>query len=345
MPESTAELYQAIDSFQKYEKRSDRPGWKVTWGTNKFPGLGKQKWPQQISITTEEDFLFLLHKEEEVVVFRNLVQQLVSWNYRITEWLIANPLSVLKYSDDWKGICAVTDILQQDVSQYYSRNLPVDVHTKFIESHRAVILSILKSLDPERFPENVKDLESAAGLLKKPHLYSIRWLDKTLAAHHTAGFDVLALPLKKLQEALWDVREVWLVENETNLYLLESRQNALAIFAQGYALHHLKEVPFLREASYLFYWGDLDEDGFCMLDQFRRHYPRTISLCMDEETVSFHQEQIHPVKYRFSRIDLHLEPPEMRDYLLLLEKTGRIEQEKLQQAFVREYIQRHLPPQ
>ena len=124
---------------------------------------------------------------------------------------------------------------------------------------------------------------------------------------------------------------------------LESRQNALAIFAQGYALHHLKEIPSLRQASHLFYWGDLDEWWFCMLDQFRRYYPRTVSLCMDEETVSFHQEQIHQVKYRLFRTDLQLEPQEMGGYLMLLEKTGRIEQEKLQQVFVREYIQRHLP--
>ncbi len=82
-----------------------------------------------------------------------------------------------------------------------------------------------------------------------------------------------------------------------------------------------------------------------MLDQFRRYYPRTISLCMDEETVSFHREQIRKIKYRFSRTDLQLEPREMGGYLLLLEKTGRIEQEKLQQIFVREYIQRHLPVQ
>ncbi len=243
---------------QSYIRQPDRPGWEITWGMNKFPGLGKQKWPQLILITTEKDFLFLLQKEEEAGVFRTLVNQLVSWDYRIIEWLIANPLSVLKYSDDWKGICAVTDILQQDVSQYYSRNLPVNVHTKFIDSHRAIILSMLKSLDHERFPENVKDLESAAGLQKKPPLYSIRWLDKTLATRYTAVFDVLALPLVKLQEATWDIREVWLVENETNLYLLESRQNALAIFAQGYALHHLKEITFLRKAPHLFYWGDLD---------------------------------------------------------------------------------------
>ncbi|MBS1605439.1 MAG: hypothetical protein JST42_22435, partial [Bacteroidetes bacterium] len=264
---------------------------------------------------------------------------LMSWNNGIIRWLLDHPLDVLKYSGDWKGIMAVVDFfLAEDASPYYIRNLPVPVHTKFVDKHASLILSILQLLDPEKFPPEVKNLEAAAGLRKKPHLYPIRWLDAMLAKNCTAGLEVLALPFSTLQNAAWKVEELWVVENETNLYLLPERKNALAVFAKGYALHRLKDIPFFSAAR-IFYWGDLDEDGYIMLEQFRRYYPHTTSLLMDEKTVLDHIEQIESIHYRYCRPSLQLHPSELAGYHLLLNKQGRIEQEKLQMVYVQRRIE------
>jgi hypothetical protein len=333
-PEKTESLWSLIAIFQKYEKSADRAGWTIAWESWKSRKLSQQRWPSSITITTEEDFISLIGKTKETAEFRSQVKQLIAWNNRIVDWLQNHVSAVLKYKSVWKDVCAVMDFfLLEDATPYYIRNIPIPVHTKFIDQHSSLILAILKSLDPERFPPDVNDLEKAAGLRKKPHLYSMRWLDLSLAEKYTAGLDVLGLPFTRLQNVNWKVPEVWLVENETNLYLLPERKNALALFAKGYALHNLKAIPFFKEA-HIFYWGDLDEDGYLMLEQFRYFYPHTISVLMDESTVLFHIEQIKIISYRYNRPQLNLRPAELAGYLFLLEKHGRIEQEKLRQDFV-----------
>ena len=248
-PDKTEVLWSLVPTFQKFEKSAARPGWTIKWETWKSRKLSTQRWPSSITITTEEDFLFIIGKAKETAEFRSQFQELVSWNNRIIDWLQDHPSAVLKYKKDWKDLCTVIDFfLLEDASPYYIRNIPVPVHTKFIDQYVSLILAILKSLDPERFPPEVSDLEKAAGLRKKPHLYSMRWLDISLAEKYTARLDVLGLPFTTLQSANWEIPEVWLVENETNLYLLPERKNALAVFAKGYALHNLKAIPFFKEA-------------------------------------------------------------------------------------------------
>ncbi len=333
-PEKLNIVFELAPIFKKYEKSAEHAGWTVVWSDGRSRKHFGQSWPSSIRVTTEKDLIYIIGKAKETAEFRSQVQQLIAWNNRIVHWLQDNVSAVLKYKTVWKDICIVIDFfLLEDASPYYIRNIPIPVHTKFIDQHTSLILDILKSLDPERFPPDENDLEKAAGLRKKPHLYPLRWLDISLAEKYTATLDVLGLPFTRLQNVKWEIPEVWLVENETNLYLLPERKNALGVFAKGYALHNLKDIPFLKEAR-IFYWGDLDEDGYLMLEQFRYFYPHAISVLMDEKTVLFHIEQIKTIHYRFKRPTLNLHPEELAGYLLLLQKEGRIEQEKLRQDFV-----------
>jgi len=337
-PETTQALHQAIQGFLTYEKKEGQPGWNITWEHWQSRKLGKQRWPVDIIIATEEDLVFILKKQEEVSRFRQQLETLVAWNDKISGWLEAQPNRVLQYHPHWKDICAVLDFLmQQDCTAFYLRNLPVPVHTKFIETHQSSILSLIRHFQPERFSIEINDLEKALGLRKKPLLYPVRWLDKAMAIQHTAGFDVLALTPSALKSAGWVLKEIWLVENETNLYLLPHRQNALAICSMGYSLHGLKDIPLFFRSS-LIYWGDLDEDGFIMLGNFRQYYPHLQSVLMDHQTVLHHQKEIETINYRFSKPVEGLQKKENVAYLHLLEKKGRIEQEKLQQAFVQHYL-------
>jgi len=342
-PESTTALHSAVESFQKYEKKADRPGWTIEWKAWKTRKLGNQLWPESVTVETEEDLLFLLDKQEELSRFRSLVDQLLSWNPAIRPWLAEVPLRVLEHGVAWPAIRLVIDFfLRHDVSAYYIRSLPIPVHSKFIEQNELIIYSLLSFLSPERFPKTARRLDEAAGLRQLPFLYPIRWLDKMLSQQYAAGLDILALPYLTLQKSNWIIPEVWIVENQTNLYLLPERKNALAVFVKGKALHNLQNMPFLRKAK-IFYWGDLDEDGFEMLDSFRQYYPQTVSVLMDERTVVYHRQFIHPVPFRRNRTEMTLFPLEKAAYLLLWRHQGRIEQEKLEQLFVQQYIKQINP--
>jgi hypothetical protein len=76
----------------------------------------------------------------------------------------------------------------------------------------------------------------------------------------------------------WDIRRVILVENETNLYLLPAMPFTLAVFSSGKALHLLGEIG-LFGALALYYWGDLDEEGFIMLNYDHTLITPRYTLC------------------------------------------------------------------
>ena len=64
-PETTQALHQAIQGFLTYEKKEGQPGWNITWEHWQSRKLGKQRWPVDIIIATEEDLVFILKNKTE----------------------------------------------------------------------------------------------------------------------------------------------------------------------------------------------------------------------------------------------------------------------------------------
>lgn len=87
----------------------------------------------------------------------------------------------------------------------------------------------------------------------------------------------------------------------------------------------------------LYYWGDLDEEGFKMLNDFRALYPHAESRYMDTPCIMHHIQylDIQPKFYRKDNLDL-LTEEESAAFALLVQKNGRLEQEKILQSFVNE---------
>lgn len=337
-PADTRQLHDSTAIFLEFEKKAGGAGWIVEWESWTSKKFNVQQWPSSITIETEADFLYILDATEEAGRFRLLVQDLLSWQPKLRSWLEGKPQRVIELSDQWKNIKSVVDfVLAHDLSEYYLRSIPVPVHTKFIKQNESVLLSLLRQITPERFPSEINEIGKALRVKPKPVLYPIRWLDHAMAEMHTAGIISLAISSEDLKKMDPQIDEVWLVENETNLYLLQQRENALGLVSRGNALHVLAEVPFFHKAR-LLYWGDLDEAGFRMLHQFRQLYPALESILMDEETLRFHQEGVHIIKTGIVKMELDLSESEMAAYNYLRQIKGRIEQEQLDQAFIQRYL-------
>lgn len=338
-PDTTVALHEQVRLFQAYEKKENKKGWTIEWEEWISKKLGRQQWPLTVSVTTEEDFLFLIKKEKEAIAFKEQVQQLLQWNAAIKEWLTNKPRLVLDLSKSWRGICAVVDyLLQNDVRHHYLRSIPVPVHTKFIEQHKGVIHSILHHVSPVQFPATDISLEEALVLNRKPFLFTLRWLDENLCTQYTANMKLFAVPAQYLQQQRWAVQRVILVENETNLHLFPNIAGTLVICSYGKALHLLKGIPFLHNTQ-LYYWGDMDERGFEMLNDIRMYYPHIASLFMDDATVACHQAEldVKPITYQKKDFAL-LQSREKKAYALLLQNNQWLEQEKLHQSYVQEIL-------
>lgn len=339
-PLSFSLFKEVIQSFLAHEKTNSKCGWTIEWKEWKDKNFGDQARPSVVKVETEADFLHLLQKEKEVTQFKQLLQQLIDWDPAIRTWLVENHKKILNEEKSWKGIRDVVDyLLHHDVSNYYIRSLPVPVHTKFIEQHEKVILSILKHLSPERFNIDAKNLQEALQLKAKQYLFTIKWLDPLLAKTYNIDIEVMGITLAGLLQLDNHVKEVWVVENETNLYLVPARKNALVIFGSGYTLNLLKNIP-LFERVQLFYWGDLDVDGFNILHDCKKMYQHTVSVMMDIETVEYHQtEKVINVPIKENRILPLLNAKELAAFEHLAADKSRIEQEKLNQQYIHQYIQ------
>jgi hypothetical protein len=330
---------EVIQSFLANEKTNSKCGWTIEWKEWKDKKFGDQARPSKVTIETEADFLHLLQKEKEVLKFKQLLQQLIDWSPAIQNWLVENHIKILSEENSWKGICDVVNyLLQNDVSDYYLRSLPVPVHTKFIGQHEATILSMLKYLSPERFSLEVKSLEEALALKSKQFLFTVKWLDDALAKSYNIDLEIMGITLSGLQQLDNNVKEIWLVENETNLYLVPKRKNALAICSRGFAVNLLKDIPLFEKVK-LFYWGDLDMHGFTILHQCRAIYHHVTSVMMDVETITFHRSEYQLIDTKIISSNLPLlHPNEMKAFEILY-PHGRIEQEKLNQQYIHHYIQ------
>jgi hypothetical protein len=335
-PGSTKELHDATAVFLEFEKKENRPGWQIEWEIWTSKKLGSQQWPSAIIVETEADYLYILELSEKVAFFKTTLSKLVEWRKEIRGWIEMRPQSI--FDLPWEQICAVVDyILNNDLRNYYLRSIPVPVHTKFIERNAAVLLSLLRHFDSVRFPDEGLGLIKALGVKPKPVLYPVRWLDDTLARRYTSGITSLAVSSEDLNKLDLKVAEVWFVENDTNLYLLPKRSDAIALSCRGLALHVLSSIPFFQH-SRLLYWGDLDEAGFRMLQQFRQFYPTVESILMDDETVQFHRHEIQSIPSKSNNAELQLQKHEMDAWKILRPLNGRIEQEKLDQFFVQAYL-------
>lgn len=335
-PETTRQLAEDIKQFQQFEKRDGKSkGWTISWEEWNSKKLGRQKWPSKITIETEEDFLFLVNKEDESKIFKNQLDELIGWRKGIREFLFARPQSVMQYKLVWKNLIVVVDyLLGNDVSGLYIRSIPVPVHTKFIEQYKSFIFELIKHFKSDIISDDNFTFEQVFGLKSKQHVFNMRWLDKELATKYMQGHEVFGLSTEGLNKVNWQINEIWLVENETNLYLLPERESTLVIFSKGHALTQLFNLPLLS-SSKLFYWGDLDEHGFIMLNTFKRHYKHTLSIFMDRFTVEYHKKEIlqQPEKYKTISLEF-LTSEEDYAFQKLREENGRIEQEKLNQEFV-----------
>lgn len=334
-PTTTADLHEAIRYFSLYEKSGDKKGWTIEWESWKSKRLGIQQWPAAISIDTPEDLLYLTGKQSEFATFSKTLESILQQKPLLRDWLAQNPGRVLLYKEEWAGILAVVDfLLINDVSDYYLRNIPVPVHTKFIETYKTVIWSILQYTDPVRFSDSDESFEKKMGLKPRPFFFTLRWLDESLAKINTNGIEVLGLSVEELRKLNWAPREIWVVENETALYMLPEIENGLAIWSKGKALSLLTHIPMFRNTN-LYYWGDLDEEGFAMLNDFRAIYPHVKSRYMDIACITNHFPylDIQPRIYRRDQLE-RLTSKEQEAFDLLVKKNGRLEQEKILMSYV-----------
>lgn len=185
--------------------------------------------------------------------------------HELTEWLVEHPASGL---------------LPRAVAV-------AGVHGKWLERHRSLVESLVSAA--RGFPDGSRGDLGLGGI--EPVL-RMRRLDPALRG--SEGIEDISVPVSTA-EALF--REgprpqvVLLVENLATFLSLPATTRgtaAVVVWTKGYAVDLVADLPWLVGAR-LLYWGDLDADGFAILNRLRAVLPagtEAESVLMDPATVT-----------------------------------------------------------
>jgi hypothetical protein len=228
----------------------------------------------------------LLGVRAEVRTFCSLADATAGSCPRLVPWLARRPMQVLKLADRWDKLLATVRWIDERQSPgMYLRQVDVPgVDTKFIERHTGVLAELLDlQLDPDRVDAGAVGFTGRYRFRRKPDYVRFR-------CPGFSGFGELSVRADELTEPPPGVSRVYLVENEITYLAFPLPAAAMVIFGGGYAVDALAPLGWLADLD-LVYWGDIDTDGFAILNRLRRRFGHARSMLMDRATLLAHRSQ------------------------------------------------------
>lgn len=302
--------------------------------------LGTQDLPTLIFFDTEEDFLQFLGKVKEVALFRQSSTKITEVYPQLIDWIIKNPAKVITNQAEWESILKVCHYFNQNPEpNLYIRELPIKVHTKFLERNQSVIRGLLDILISEHINIDEKLFEKRFNLKYAEPQIRFKVLDKEIAQKFFFGIDDLAVPVSQFEILNLPVEKVIVMENKTTFYTaltLPKMSRAIALFGSGFTVYNLKNVRWFKNKE-LLYWGDVDAQGFEILSQFRGYFPHSKSVLMDKQTFDKFFENDNGTPSNISA-KLNLTNKEQELYDTLKKNNWRLEQEKIPFEYVNNYF-------
>lgn len=311
-------------------------GYEVVLAERELRRYGRQSLPSRITIDTANDFLQLIGKVEEFGYWETAVTHTLAQFPQLQDWLAQYPQRVLPHLAAWDDLLTVCAyFMAYPRPNLYLRELPIPVHTKFIEDNQAILRHLLDALLPPaaiRADEN--QFERRFGLRYDEPQIRLRLLDEDL--RRELGWPAADASLTVSDcAALERINDytILIVENKMTFLTLPPIKNGLAIWGKGFQVGLLREVGWLAECA-IWYWGDLDAQGFAILSQLRGYWPQTRSFLMDGATLAKYREFVVAGTPAGEVVLRNLDEGETAVYQHLVSHTQRLEQERISQQDV-----------
>lgn len=333
---STSNYSEEIKKLYLDSKENRGFGYEITYTEKRKKGLGLQSLPTLFTFTTEADYLKYLRKEKEVTLFYSLCDSTFIFFPEIKDVIYNKPAILLNNLDKWENLLKVCTYFKNNPRpNLYIRELPIKVHTKFIENNKSVLTILLEAILNPTDVSSEKKFEKRFGLKYSEPTIRFKILDQDIADTSFSGVNDMALPISNFKQLNLDVSKVIIVENKTSLYTtltLPEMTNTIAVFGQGFGVSNLKNIEWLKTKE-IFYWGDFDAHGFEILSQVRGYYPQTKSVLMDKNTFDNFFENDKGAGSKVTKL-YNLTKTEAELHRFLLENNYRLEQEKISNNYV-----------
>lgn len=211
-------------------------GYEVVLAERELRRYGRQSLPSRITIDTANDFLQLIGKVEEFGYWETAVTHTLAQFPQLQDWLAQYPQRVLPHLAAWDDLLTVCAyFMAYPRPNLYLRELPIPVHTKFIEDNQAILRHLLDALLPPaaiRADEN--QFERRFGLRYDEPQIRLRLLDEDL--RRELGWPAADASLTVSDcAALERINDytILIVENKMTFLTLPPIKNGLAIWGKG----------------------------------------------------------------------------------------------------------------
>jgi hypothetical protein len=340
---SRAEQIEILEYLENNSKDKLGFGYKINWHiTKNTRSFGEVTFPQNIEFSTINDYLQFLKKHEDYSRFKNNYQSIEESLPMLKPWVYKNPLEINRYKDDWDDIIKVCKYFlfehKQD-STLYLRQLPIEIHTKFIENHKKIINSILLSILPkESFNGKINKIkgnnfEKKFYINYDRSLIRIRILDEKL--NIDSKISDFSLRPEEFYRFEINCKKVFIVENKMNFLAFPKHNNAIVIWGEANKkLKVIGNANWIKDKQVL-YQGDIDTWGLKILANYRKHFYNIQSILMSQELFEKYYKYAGTEKTSCNNCPVELTDTEKSLFHFLLEQKkekNRLEQEYIPQV-------------
>jgi len=307
-----------------------------------FKLLSTQKLPVEVVFYTEDELLKFIDKKKEFDRFVDIYHTTMKIFPQLEVLIKQKPFLFLENEKILESVFLVCSFFREHPkANIYLRELSISgVDTKFVEQNKKIIDTFLTILlDENSYEKDITKL-SNYGFEKKYHLkYSLplvrfRVLDNQ---HKICDISDLSVTVDAFKTLHIKAKNIFIVENKKTMLSFFNKKDSIVIFGGGYGVEVLKDVDWLRDKK-IFYWGDIDSDGFAILSMLRGYFPHTKSIFMDKKTIDkFVEYSVTQKKALVDRVLNNLTVEEMKIYNSLGDGF-RLEQERIHFGYIKEKI-------
>ncbi len=334
--ESLAIAQQQVQSLKNGSKEVVGYGYVIEWQERNSRHHGRNLFPDRVVFESQPDFLRLIGKQREFAEFASAVENIRSRLPELESWLLANRALLLRHLHVVDGLLDVVDYFRQHPRpNVFAREIPLSVDTKFIEQNSGILEQWLdRVLPPETIRADERHFERRFGLRYAEPQFLLRFLDPELQRSVGSPWRECSVSLHALAESPIEATTVFIVENKVNLLTFPAVPSAIAMGGLGNGIVDLAYVTWLSNRS-LWYWGDLDVEGFEILSRLRIRFPQTRSFLMDDSTLLRWKDSLAISGTARPRdVPALLTEPETTAFHFCVANNMRIEQERIPQTEV-----------
>lgn len=325
------ELLAWQDFWRKAPKASGGHSlWHAEEKRKQTASFGKQLMPVRVFIDTPEDAMALLGLTKKKKEFLAGLSAVESQMPSLRNWYLTY-FGRISAEDFFPVALSIARfMLEQEQREGYLREMAIPgVDTKFLENHNFLVRTLWNALFPENTAESSDELWEKLFVQKVPTpSICVRSLDEHL---RFAGVRKLFLSQDDIADFQPPHRRIFITENKVNGYTFPDAEDSLILFGMGYGVLEMAEsAPWLADKE-IYYWGDLDHDGFNILSNLRKVLPemKIHSFLMDKETLLAYVDSKVKDTGNTTTIPDYLTVSEKMAWKLIHDNGWRLEQERI----------------